>query len=403
MNYTDPPYPGYPPQNYARPKKKNELWFVLAGVFLILYVVVFELSQLASYAEDGRTLAEVFSRYSVENWVSLAGRVILLVFGAICMAFRRNHGVLVTFSGVLAFTELCTLICSLAEIFTKNGSFWYYYLTWFVRSELSILIWFFLAVLIVKNLRPMGRGTAFFFVALCLIMVYAGVELKTYTDGFGNYLSYDRFPPYTYWLAVLSCVNLFAAQMLLIFAAYMPNKVTFEPVSTVAHAPMQPPMPPYAPNTQPQSSTPMNQAPYAPSPAQPIQPTPPTQPSVPSYQTDIAQTASVQPNAPVQSNAPIQPNAPIQSNASVQPTTPTAEAVPVSLYADAPTVVVAPTTPTAPTAPTAPIPQAAPTSPASPARTVDVSAQLRSLQTLLEQGVITEGEYTARKNRLLGL
>ena len=385
MNYANPPYsqnppyPGYPPQNYARPKKKNELWFVLAGVFLILYVVVFELSQLASYAEDDRTLAEVFSRYSVENWVSLAGRVILLVFGAICMAFRRNHGVLVTFSGVLAFTELCTLICSLAEIFTKNGSFWYYYLTWFVRSELSILIWFFLAVLIVKNLRPMGRGTAFFFVALCLIMVYAGVELKTYTDGFGNYLSYDRFPPYTYWLAVLSCVNLFAAQMLLIFAAYMPNKVTFEPMSTVAHAPMQPPMPPYAPNTQPQSSTPMNQAPYAPSPAQPIQPTPS---SVPSYQTDTAQNASVQPTAPVQPTSP------------VQPTAPTAEAVPVSLYADAPTVVVAPTTPTAP------IPQAAP---ASPARTVDVSAQLRSLQTLLEQGVITEGEYTARKNRLLGL
>lgn len=397
MNYTDPSYPAYPPQNYARPKKKNELWFVLAGVFLILYVVVFELSQLASYAEKGRTLSEVFSGYSAENWVSLAGRVILLVFGAICMAFRRNHGVLVTFSGVLAFTELCTLICSFSEIFTKNGSFWYYYLIWFVRSELSILIWFFLAVLIFKNLHQREHGTAFFFIALCLIMVYAGVELNRYTDSFGNYLSFDDFPPYTYWLTVLSYVNLFAAQVLLIFAAYMPNKVTFEPVSTVAHAPMQPPMPPYAPNTQPQSSTPMNQAPYAPSPAQPIQPTPPTQPSVPSYQTDIAQTASVQPNAPVQSNAPIQPNAPIQSNASVQPTTPTAEAVPVSLYADAPTVVVAPTTPTAP------IPQAAPTSPASPARTVDVSAQLRSLQTLLEQGVITEGEYTARKNRLLGL
>ena len=391
MNYTDPPYPAYPPQYYARPKKKNELWFVLAGVFLILYVVVFELSQLASYAEDGRTLAEVFSRYSVENWVSLAGRVILLVFGAICMAFRRNHGVLVTFSGVLAFTELCTLICSFSEIFTKNGSFWYYYLTWFVRSELSILIWFFLAVLIFKNLHQREHGTAFFFIALCLIMVYAGVELNRYTDSFGNYLSFDDFPPYTYWLAVLSCVNLFAAQMLLIFAAYMPNKVTFEPMSTVAHAPMQPPMPPYAPNTQPQSSTPMNQAPYAPSPAQPIQPTPPTQPSVPSYQTDTAQNASVQPTAPVQPTSP------------VQPTAPTAEAVPVSLYADAPTVVVAPTTPTAPTAPTAPIPQAAPTSPASPARTVDVSAQLRSLQTLLEQGVITEGEYTARKNRLLGL
>lgn len=391
MNYTDPSYPAYPPQNYARPKKKNELWFVLAGVFLILYVVVFELSQLASYAEKGRTLSEVFSGYSAENWVSLAGRVILLVFGAICMAFRRNHGVLVTFSGVLAFTELCTLICSFSEIFTKNGSFWYYYLIWFVRSELSILIWFFLAVLIFKNLHQREHGTAFFFIALCLIMVYAGVELNRYTDSFGNYLSFDDFPPYTYWLTVLSYVNLFAAQVLLIFAAYMPNKVTFEPVSTVAHAPMQPPMPPYAPNTQPQSSTPMNQAPYAPSPAQPIQPTPPTQPSVPSYQTDIAQTASVQPNAPVQSNAPL------QSNASVQPTTPTAEAVPVSLYADAPTVVVAPTTPTAP------IPQAAPTSPASPARTVDVSAQLRSLQTLLEQGVITEGEYTARKNRLLGL
>ena len=403
MNYANPPYPqnppypGYPPQNYARPKKKNELWFVLAGVFLILYAVVFELSQMAYYAEKGRTLSEVFSGYSAENWVSLAGRVILLVFGAICMAFRRNHGVLVTFSGVLAFTELCTLICSFSEIFTKNGSFWYYYLIWFVCSELSILIWFFLAVLIFKNLHQREHGTAFFFIALCLIMVYAGVELNRYTDSFGNYLSFDDFPPYTYWLTVLSYVNLFAAPVLLIFAAYMPNKVTFEPVSTVAHAPMQPPMPPYAPNTQPQSSTPMNQAPYAPSPAQPIQPTPPTQPSVPSYQTDIAQTASVQ------SNAPIQPNAPIQSNASVQPTTPTAEAVPVSLYADAPTVVVAPTTPTAPTAPTAPIPQAAPTSPASPARTVDVSAQLRSLQTLLEQGVITEGEYTARKNRLLGL
>lgn len=379
MNYTDPSYPAYPPQNYARPKKKNELWFVLAGVFLILYAVVFELSQMAYYAEKGRTLSEVFSGYSAENWVSLAGRVILLVFGAICMAFRRNHGVLVTFSGVLAFTELCTLICSFSEIFTKNGSFWYYYLIWFVRSELSILIWFFLAVLIFKNLHQREHGTAFFFIALCLIMVYAGVELNRYTDSFGNYLSFDDFPPYTYWLTVLSYVNLFAAQVLLIFAAYMPNKVTFEPVSTVAHAPMQSPMPPYAPNTQPQSSTPMNQAPYAPSPAQPIQPTPPTQPSVPSYQTDIAQTASV------------------------QPTTPTAEAVPVSLYADAPTVVVAPTTPTAPTAPTAPIPQAAPTSPASPARTVDVSAQLRSLQTLLEQGVITEGEYTARKNRLLGL
>lgn len=394
MNYANPPYPqnppypGYPPQNYARPKKKNELWFVLAGVFLILYVVVFELSQMAYYAEKGRTLSEVFSSYSAENCVSLAGRVILLVFGAICMAFRRNHGVLVTFSGVLAFTELCTLICSFSEIFTKNGSFWYYYLIWFVRSELSILIWFFLAVLIFKNLHQREHGTAFFFIALCLIMVYAGVELNRYTDSFGNYLSFDDFPPYTYWRTVLSYVNLFAAQVLLIFAAYMPNKVTFEPVSTVAHAPMQPPMPPYAPNTQPQSSTPMNQTPYAPSPAQPAQP---TQPSAPFYPNEPVQTA------PVQQAASVQPTAPVQQTAPIQPTAPTAEAVPVSPYADAPTVVVAPT------APTAPIPQAAPTSPASPARTVDVSAQLRSLQTLLEQGVITEGEYTARKNRLLGL
>lgn len=398
MNYANPPYPqnppypGYPPQNYARPKKKNELWFVLAGVFLILYVVVFELFQLASYAEDGRTLTEVFSGYSAESWVSLAGRVILLVFGAICMAFRRNHGVLVTFSGILAFTELCEMV----GMIMNNGRYWYYPV-WFVRSVLSILFWFFLAVLIVKNLRQMGRGTASFFIALCSIMVYVDVELEIYADYFGSSLSFGDFLPYTYWLAVLSYVNLFAAQMLLIFAAYMPNKVTFEPASTVAHAPMQPPMPPYAPNTQPQSSTPMNQAPYAPSPAQPIQPTPPTQPSVPSYQTDIAQTASVQPNAPVQSNAPIQPTAPVQPTSPVQPTAPTAEAVPVSPYADAPTVVVAPT------APAAPIPQAAPASPASPVRTVDVSAQLRSLQTLLEQGVITEGEYTARKNRLLGL
>lgn len=132
-------------------------------MFLILYVVVFELSQLASYAEDGRTLAEDVLSLFRRKLGELAGRVILLVFGAICMAFAETMAFLSLFRVFLAFTELCTLICSLAEIFTKNGSFWYYYLTWFVRSELSILIWFFLAVLIVKNLRPMGRGHSFLF------------------------------------------------------------------------------------------------------------------------------------------------------------------------------------------------------------------------------------------------
>ena len=381
MNYTDPSYPAYPPQNYARPKKKNELWFVLAGVFLILNTLLNILPAFLS----------LLSYPNVENIALFVEQLVFLALGVCCIAFRKNHGVLAAFCIVLACIDLLLLVL---------------YATIRIEYGFTMFIWAFMAALILVNARRSGRGVALLVIASLFVLLSTGLFVYECVYVISSFLlGSTRLTPLV-GLAILSRLNMVFAQVFLIVAAFMPNKTPIRPnIPFQSNAPFGnvPPMPPYAPNTQPQSSTPMNQAPYAPSPAQPIQPTPPTQPSVPSYQTDIAQTASVQPNAPVQSNAPIQPNAPIQSNASVQPTTPTAEAVPVSLYADAPTVVVAPTTPTAPTAPTAPIPQAAPTSPASPARTVDVSAQLRSLQTLLEQGVITEGEYTARKNRLLGL
>lgn len=381
MNYANPPYPqnppypGYPPQNYARPKKKNELWFVLAGVFLILNTLLNILPAFLS----------LLSYPNVENIALFVEQLVFLALGVCCIVFRKNHGVLAAFCIVLACIDLLLLVL---------------YATIRIEYGFTMFIWAFMAALILVNARRSGRGVALLVIASLFVLLSTGLFVYECVYVISSYLL--RSTRLTPWvgLTILSRLNMVFAQVFLIVAAFMPNKTPIRPnIPFQSNAPFGnvSPMPPYAPNTQPQSSTPMNQAPYAPSPAQPIQPTPPTQPSVPSYQTDIAQTASVQPNAPVQSNAPIQPNAPIQSNAPVQPTAPTAEAVPVSPYADAPTVVVAPTTPTAP------IPQAAPTSPASPARTVDVSAQLRSLQTLLEQGVITEGEYTARKNRLLGL
>ena len=381
MNYANPPYPqnppypAYPPQNYARPKKKNELWFVLAGVFLILNTLLNILPAFLS----------LLSYPNVENIALFVEQLVFLALGVCCIAFRKNHGVLAAFCIVLACIDLLLLVL---------------YATIRIEYGFTMFIWAFMAALILVNARRSGRGVALLVIASLFVLLSTGLFVYECVYVISSYLL--RLTSLTPWvgLTILSRLNMVFAQVFLIVAAFMPNKTPIRPnIPFQSNAPFGnvSPMPPYAPNTQPQSSTPMNQAPYAPSSAQPAQPIHPTQPSVPSYQTDIAQTASVQPNAPVQSNAPI------QSNASVQPTTPTAEAVPVSLYADAPTVVVAPTTPTAPTAPTAPIPQAAPTSPASPARTVDVSAQLRSLQTLLEQGVITEGEYTARKNRLLGL
>ncbi len=40
MNYTDPPYPGYPPQNYARPKKKKRAVVCFGrGVFDLEHLV----------------------------------------------------------------------------------------------------------------------------------------------------------------------------------------------------------------------------------------------------------------------------------------------------------------------------------------------------------------------------
>lgn len=381
MNYANPPYPqnppypAYPPQNYARPKKKNELWFVLAGVCLILNTLLNILPAFLS----------LLSYPNVENIALFVEQLVFLALGVCCIVFRKNHGVLAAFCIVLACIDLLLLVL---------------YATIRIEYGFTMFIWAFMAALILVNARRSGRGVALLVIASLFVLLSTGLFVYECVYVISSYLL--RSTRLTPWvgLTILSRLNMVFAQVFLIVAAFMPNKTPIRPnIPFQSNAPFGnvSPMPPYAPNTPPQSPTPMNQAPYAPSPAQPIQPTPPTQPSVPSYQTDIAQTASVQLNAPVQSNAPIQPNA------SVQPTTPTAEAVPVSPYADAPTVVVAPTTPTAPTAPTAPIPQAAPTSPASPARTVDVSAQLRSLQTLLEQGVITEGEYTARKNRLLGL
>ena len=360
MNYANPlysqnpPYPGYPPQNYARPKKKNELWFVLAGVFLILNTLLNILPAFLS----------LLSYPNVENIALFVEQLVFLALGVCCIAFRKNHGVLAAFCIVLACIDLLLLVL---------------YATIRIEYGFTMFIWAFMAALILVNARRSGRGVALLVIASLFVLLSTGLFVYECVYVISSFLlGSTRLTPLV-GLAILSRLNMVFAQVFLIVAAFMPNKTPIRPnIPFQSNAPFGnvSPMPPYAPNTQPQSSTPMNQAPYAPSPAQPIQPTPPTQPSVPSYQTDIAQTASV------------------------QPTTPTAEAVPVSLYADAPTVVVAPTTPTAPTAPTAPIPQAAP---ASPARTVDVSAQLRSLQTLLEQGVITEGEYTARKNRLLGL
>lgn len=363
MNYANPPYPqnppypGYPPQNYARPKKKNELWFVLAGVFLILNTLLNILPAFLS----------LLSYPNVENIALFVEQLVFLALGVCCIAFRKNHGVLAAFCIVLACIDLLLLVL---------------YATIRIEYGFTMFIWAFMAALILVNARRSGRGVALLVIASLFVLLSTGLFVYECVYVISSYLL--RSTSLTPWvgLTILSRLNMVFAQVFLIVAAFMPNKTPIRPnIPFQSNAPFGnvSPMPPYAPNTQPQSSTPMNQAPYAPSPAQPIQPTPS---SVPSYQTDTAQNASVQPTAPVQPTSP------------VQPTAPTAEAVPVSLYADAPTVVVAPTTPTAP------IPQAAP---ASPARTVDVSAQLRSLQTLLEQGVITEGEYTARKNRLLGL
>ncbi len=352
----------------------------MAGVFLILSTLLNILPAFLS----------LLSYSNMENIALFVEQLVFLALGICCIVFRKNHGVLAAFCIVLACIDLLLLAQCLLYVSPIR-----------IEYGFTMFIWAFTAALILVNVRRSGRGIALLVIASLFVLLSTGLFVYECVYVISScLLRATRLTPLV-GLTILSRLNMVFAQVFLIVAAFMPNKTPIRPnIPFQSNAPFGnvSPMPPYA-----QSSTPMNQAPYAPSPAQPIQPTPPTQPSVPSYQTDIAQTASVQPNAPVQQTAPIQPNAPIQSNASVQPTTPTAEAVPVSLYADAPTVVVAPTTPTAPTAPTAPIPQAAPTSPASPARTVDVSAQLRSLQTLLEQGVITEGEYTARKNRLLGL
>lgn len=369
MNYTDPSYPTYPPQNYARPKKKNELWFVLAGVFLILSTLLNILPAFLS----------LLSYSNMENIALFVEQLVFLALGVCCIVFRKNHGVLAAFCIVLACIDLLLLVL---------------YATIRIEYGFTMFIWAFMAALILVNARRSGRGVALLVIASLFVLLSTGLFVYECVYVISSYLL--RSTSLTPWvgLTILSRLNMVFAQVFLIVAAFMPNKTPIRPnIPFQSNAPFGnvSPMPPYAPNTPPQSSTPMNQTPYAPSPAQPAQP---TQPSAPFYPNEPVQTA------PVQQAASVQPTAPVQQTAPIQPTAPTAEAVPVSPYADAPTVVVAPT---APTAPTAPIPQAAPTSPASPARTVDVSAQLRSLQTLLEQGVITEGEYTARKNRLLGL
>lgn len=378
MNYANPPYPqnppypGYPLQNYARPKKKNELWFVLAGVFLILNTLLNILPAFLS----------LLSYPNVENIALFVEQLVFLALGVCCIVFRKNHGVLAAFCIVLACIDLLLLVL---------------YATIRIEYGFTMFIWAFMAALILVNARRSGRGVALLVIASLFVLLSTGLFVYECVYVISSYLL--RSTRLTPWvgLTILSRLNMVFAQVFLIVAAFMPNKTPIRPnIPFQSNAPFGnvSPMPPYALNTPPQSSTPMNQTPYAPSPAQPAQP---TQPSAPFYPNEPVQTA------PVQQAASVQPTAPVQQAAPIQPNAPTAEAVPVSPYADAPTVVVAPTTPTAPTAPTAPIPQAAPASPASPARTVDVSAQLRSLQTLLEQGVITEGEYTARKNRLLGL
>ena len=376
MNYANPPYPqnppypGYPPQNYTRPKKKNELWFVLAGVFLILSTLLNILPAFLS----------LLSYSNMENIALFVEQLVFLALGICCIVFRKNHGVLAAFCIVLACIDLLLLAQCLLYVSPIR-----------IEYGFTMFIWAFTAALILVNVRRSGRGIALLVIASLFVLLSTGLFVYECVYVISSYLlGSTRLTPWV-GLTILSRLNIVFAQVFLIVAAFMLNKTPIRPnIPFQSNAPFGnvPPMPPYAPNTPPQSSTPMNQAPYAPSPAQPAQPTQPTQPSAPFYPNEPVQTA------PVQQAASVQPTAPVQQAAPIQPTAPTAEAVPVSPYADAPTVVVAPTTP---------IPQAAPASPASPARTVDVSAQLRSLQTLLEQGVITEGEYTARKNRLLGL
>ena len=93
MNYTDPSYPAYPPQNYARPKKKNELWFVLAGVFLILNALLLEVIRVLQYIYFDVPLSYLFVFSDWKSILILTEKLVLIALGVCCIVFRKNHAV----------------------------------------------------------------------------------------------------------------------------------------------------------------------------------------------------------------------------------------------------------------------------------------------------------------------
>lgn len=150
MNYTDPSYPAYPPQNYARPKKKNELWFVLAGVFLILNTLLNILPAFLS----------LLSYPNVENIALFVEQLVFLALGVCCIAFRKNHGVLAAFCIVLACIDLLLLVL---------------YATIRIEYGFTMFIWAFMAALILVNARRSGRGVALLVIASLFVLLSTGL------------------------------------------------------------------------------------------------------------------------------------------------------------------------------------------------------------------------------------
>ena len=210
MNYANPlysqnpPYPGYPPQNYARPKKKNELWFVLAGVFLILNTLLNILPAFLS----------LLSYPNVENIALFVEQLVFLALGVCCIAFRKNHGVLAAFCIVLACIDLLLLVL---------------YATIRIEYGFTMFIWAFMAALILVNARRSGRGVALLVIASLFVLLSTGLFVYECVYVISSYLL--RSTSLTPWvgLTILSRLNMVFAQVFLIVAAFMPNKTPIRP------------------------------------------------------------------------------------------------------------------------------------------------------------------------------